>query len=193
MKHLVLFDFDGTITTRDSFFKYLKFISGKYFYLKMMLCLPYILMYFIKIISAQNLKEKILWQYLKYKEISILKSKSVLFIAYLENESIIKKSFIVMIEDYKKEGAEIAVVSASLDLWIDSFCEKHNLISICTMLNVVNDFYTGGFLTPNCNGKEKANRIRNQFRLEEYHKITAYGNSIGDKEMLDLANEKHIV
>ena len=193
MKHLVLFDFDGTITKGDSFFKYLKFISGKYFYLKMMLCLPYILMYFIKIMSAQNLKEKILWRYLKYKEISILKSKSVLFIAYLENQSIIKKSFIVMIEDYKKEGAEIAVVSASPDLWIDSFCEKHNLISICTKLEVVNDFYTGSFLLPNCNGKEKANRILQKFKVEEYEKITAYGNSSGDKEMLELAKEKHMV
>jgi phosphatidylglycerophosphatase C len=50
---------------------------------------------------------------------------------------------------------------------------------------------TGRFLTKNCSGKEKVRRIAERYDLESFDHIYAYGDTPGDKAMLDLADEKH--
>ena len=47
---------------------------------------------------------------------------------------------------------------------------------------------TGNFITKNCYGQEKVNRIKESYDLSKYDLIYAYGDSRGDKEMLELAN-----
>jgi phosphoserine phosphatase len=50
---------------------------------------------------------------------------------------------------------------------------------------------TGRFLTKNCYGQEKVNRIKELYpHREEYH-LTAYGDSNGDRELLAFADEAH--
>jgi phosphoserine phosphatase len=48
--------------------------------------------------------------------------------------------------------------------------------------------FTGRFATANCNGQEKVNRINSYLDLKQYKPVFAYGNSSGDKPMLDMAD-----
>jgi phosphoserine phosphatase len=50
---------------------------------------------------------------------------------------------------------------------------------------------TGRFLTRNCSGKEKVRRIEEQYDVKSFGYIYAYGDTPGDKAMLDLANERY--
>jgi phosphatidylglycerophosphatase C len=54
-------------------------------------------------------------------------------------------------------------------------------------LEVKNGVVTGKIDGKNCNGKEKAKRIKQAINLNEYDSIYAYGDSAGDKQMLALA------
>ena len=45
------------------------------------------------------------------------------------------------------------------------------------------------FATPNCYGPEKVRRIREVFPDRDNYHLTAFGDSRGDKEMLDYADQ----
>ncbi|MBK7669085.1 MAG: HAD-IB family phosphatase [Sphingobacteriaceae bacterium] len=91
------------------------------------------------------------------------------------------------------QGHVISIVSASLDIWIRPFCEKHGIDYLCTEIEYVNGISTGKLLTPNCNGAEKAVRIKQRYNLTDYSSIIAYGNSSGDKAMFDLTTQAILV
>jgi HAD superfamily phosphoserine phosphatase-like hydrolase len=85
----------------------------------------------------------------------------------------------------------VAVVSASAENWVKPWCDKHNLICIGTKLQVKDNQLTGKILGKNCHGPEKVCRIKENFNLSQFDEIIAYGDTAGDKEMLDMADLKH--
>ena len=50
---------------------------------------------------------------------------------------------------------------------------------------------TGRFLTKNCYGEEKVTRLLQLFPERTQYWLTAYGDSRGDFELLDFANESY--
>ena len=58
---------------------------------------------------------------------------------------------------------------------------------IATKLEVKNNNITGNFKTKNCYGEEKVTRIKKELDINKYNDIYAYGDSNGDKEMLNIA------
>jgi len=80
-------------------------------------------------------------------------------------------------------------VSASMQSWIQPWCDKNNIELLSTQLEFKDGKVTGRFLTKNCHGKEKENRIKELLHVEDYETIYAYGDSSGDTEMLALADK----
>jgi phosphoserine phosphatase len=58
---------------------------------------------------------------------------------------------------------------------------------IGTRLEIRDAKITGRIHGVNCNGVEKVNRIKQQFDLSGYDDIYAYGDTVGDKPMLQMA------
>jgi phosphoserine phosphatase len=61
---------------------------------------------------------------------------------------------------------------------------------VATEVEIQNNILTGRFRTPNCRGGEKVNRLKEHFDFSAIDYVYAYGNSRGDREMLELADEK---
>ena len=89
------------------------------------------------------------------------------------------------------EGAEVLIVSASIDNWVKPFFENQSIQVLGTQIEVVDGILTGRFLTKNCYGQEKVNRILTLYPHREDYHLTAYGDSRGDKELLAFADESH--
>jgi HAD superfamily hydrolase (TIGR01490 family) len=106
-------------------------------------------------------------------------------------DKILRKKAMEKITWHKNEGHKIVLVSASIDCWIRPWCEKNDLELLATKLEIKDGIVTGNLLTKNCYGQEKVNRIKEKYNLKEFDYIYAYGDSSGDKEMLQLANEKY--
>ncbi len=195
MKTLALFDFDGTITTKDTFPVFFKFTFGSfYFYLGFSLFLPLFFLYILKLYDAEKFKVKMLSFYLKGKNKTWLEEKGKEFIEQLTAKKIIKQEFIEKIKTFQAQGADVAVVSASPDVWVKAFCEKHKIICLSTQLAYTNNIFNGKLNGLNCNGPEKKQRILKHFDLTQYANIIAFGDSpSGDKEMMELATEKNWV
>lgn len=190
-KKIAFFDFDGTITTDDSLLKFIKFVVGdKRFLVGLISLSPMLVLYKLKIIPNYKAKEYLLSWYFKgmRKEIffEVARKYSLIHI-----DKILRPKAMERINWHKQQGHKIVVVSASIDCWIRPWCEKNNLELIATKLDISEENITGKFLTKNCYGQEKVNRIRKDYDLRNFDFIYAYGDSSGDKEMLALANEKY--
>lgn len=194
MKTLVLFDFDGTITSKDTFPLFFRYsFNNTQFLFGFIIHLHKYFLYKINIINAETLKLSILSYFLKGKSAHWIYEKGKSFIAYLENKQVIKLEFINKIIQFKNQNAEIYVVSASPDIWIKHFCEKYQIKYICTELEYSNQIFEGKLSTKNCNFIEKKNRILKEIPLSDYSQIIVYGDSNGDKEMMSLATSKNWV
>ena len=150
--------------------------------------IPSILAYLLKIMTNEKAKEKVLSFYFKgmtkeefYKTGNYYSTKRI--------SDIIMQDALQRIQWHKNKGHHVVIISASLKSWLHGWCEKQGLDLICTEMEVKNGVLTGRHDGKNCYGPEKLRRIKERFDLDKYY-IYAYGNSRGDREMLDLADEK---
>ena len=188
---IAFFDFDGTITKKDSTIKFIRYLVGDIkFFLGVFLLLPFIVLYKVKIISNNAIKQIIITYFFKGKDIIEFQKKSEYF-SLNEIDPIIRKKALDKIFWHKENGHTIVIVSASIDLWLKPWCEKNNIMLISTMLEIKDKTITGKTFKKNCHGPEKVKRIREEYDLADYSYIYAYGNSRGDYEMLDIAHESH--
>ena len=188
---IAFFDFDGTITKEDSTIKFIRYMVGDIkFFIGVFLLLPVIILYKVKIVSNNLIKQIIITYFFKGKDIIEFQKKSEYF-SLNQIDSIIRKKAMEKIYWHKENGHVIVIVSASIDLWLKPWCEKNNIAFISTMLEIKDKTITGKIFKKNCYGPEKVKRIRELYNLSDYKYIYAYGNSRGDHEMLDIADERH--
>lgn len=186
---LALFDFDGTITKRDSLIDFLIYLNGwPSFVYGIVFLSPTLLLWKLGQIETQKAKEA-LYQYFfegVYEDFLYEKGKN--FLPKLEQ--IINDAAMQKINLHQAAGDKVVVVTASSEPWVFPWCQKNKLELICSKLASKDGYLTGKIEGKNCSGTEKVIRIKQQYDLSQYSKIVAYGNSNGDNAMLDLADEK---
>jgi phosphatidylglycerophosphatase C len=190
VKKLVLFDFDGTITTKDTLIEFVLFYRGRLQYLFGMLMLaPILALYATKLIPNWKAKQHFLSRYFKGEKISDFNSTCLEFSTKVL-PSLVRPQAIEAIEEYRKQNATVAVVSASAENWVKPWCDKNGLICLATKLEVKDGTITGKLNGRNCYGDEKVCRVKETFNLSDYQEVIAFGDSSGDKEMLELATHR---
>ena len=186
---LTLFDFDGTITTDDSLIKFIRFVVGDLKTLWGMIVLsPMLITYKLKLIPNYKAKQYMLSYFFKdMDEQQFLKVAEEYSLKHIN--TILRPQAMEKITWHKEQGHKIVVVSASIECWLKPWCNKNSLDLIATKIEIKDGRVTGKFLSKNCYGIEKANRVKEVYNLHDYDYIYAYGDSRGDKELLELADE----
>ena len=184
---LALFDFDGTITKHDTLFEFIIFHKGLLtFLVGMIWLLPSLTLFKLKLVSGSAVKERVFRYFLKGMSFSSFEILCADF-TQLQLPKLIRPKALDKIKQHKNNGDRVVVVSASIQTWIQGWCNAQDIELIATQIEISNNTITGKLSSPNCNGIEKVTRIRNYLTLSDYNPIYAYGNSSGDKPMLDLA------
>lgn len=190
-KTLALFDFDGTITSKDSMFDFLKYASGKgTFYLKLFQSIPDFVLMLLKVNSNSLTKQKLLRRFLTHKPTTFWKNSAQHYAAN-ELNKIVKASALEALTMHQQKNHRVIIVSASAKLWLKDWCQSLNVELLATELETINGFYTGKILGQNCNQQEKVTRVKNLVNINDYAQIIAYGDSKGDIEMLSIATQAH--
>ena len=94
---------------------------------------------------------------------------------------------------HQQQGDHIVLVSASIDLYLVPICEFLNIELICTATEIKNGLLTGHYSSEDCSCEQKKLRILQQYNLEDYQYIYAYGNSEEDLDMLSLADHPYMM
>lgn len=186
---LVLFDFDGTITSKDTLVEFTRFyIGSRRYLLGLAMLTPVMALYAGRLIANWKAKQYFLARFFKGEEISQFNSRCLDFSTSVL-PSLIRPAALAAIDRYRKDGATLAVVSASAENWVKPWCDEHGVVCLATQLEVRNGRITGKLAGRNCYGDEKVCRIRERFPLGQFDEVIAYGDSRGDKEMLKLAHQ----
>jgi phosphatidylglycerophosphatase C len=187
-KRLILFDFDGTISRRDTMWEFIRFYHGNInFVIGMVVLMPVLALLAVKLIANWRAKEIVLSYFFKGENCHSFNAKADLFSKQIIPK-IVRKKALQEIQKYQKEGNTLVVVTASALNWIEPWCITNGLICLATRLEIIDDLITGKISGYNCYGSEKVKRIKEQFNLNLYSEIIAFGDSVGDLEMMKLAS-----
>lgn len=190
-KTLALFDFDGTLTRKDSLIEFIRFAQGDIPFAGGMIQLsPMLIAYKLKLIRNDKAKEKMISFFFKNTDEVKFRQLASEY-SLREIDKIVKRKALEKLVWHQKNNHRVVVVSASMECWLKPWCDKNNLELISTKLKFSNGAFTGKFVTKNCYGIEKVNRITDYLNLDDYDEVYAYGDSKGDKEMLELANHQY--
>ncbi|KNB62501.1 HAD-IB family hydrolase [Chryseobacterium sp. Hurlbut01] len=190
MKKLYCFDFDGTLTYKDTMFLYLKFYNSSKFRIQFVKHIPLFILLKLKLADAEKVKKSFIGSILKGQLQTKIEDKSKLFFEEYYPK-ILRENALDFIGNIDKENTDSLIVTASLDIWTKPFAEKLQMKLVATQAEFKNGIFTGNFIGKNCNGEEKLERIKTEINGAKYDKIIAFGDTSGDKPMLQWANEGH--
>jgi len=192
--NLVLFDLDGTITSKDTLFLFLAFTHGKAgMLLGLFKLAPYFALYALKQISPQRMKELLLGQfYAGWSNVNLKEAGERFVAAIISNPTIVRPEMLQILNHAVAQGHTVCIVSASPSIWVRPFAASFQVAYISTELAYdANGVFHGKIDGANMNGQHKAVAINGRYAIAEHQKVIAYGNSKGDAPMLALAHEPH--
>lgn len=184
---IAFFDFDGTITRRDTLFEIIRYQKGAIaLYTGMLLLSPILVLFRLKLLSSHSTKQFVLRWFFRGTPAAQFRTLCEAFCRH-RLPALLRPQALAAIQDHLAKGHLVAVVTASAQDWVAPWCATMGISCIATQLEVKDQQLTGNILGLNCNGDEKVCRIRAQYQLEQYENIYAYGDSNGDSAMLAIA------
>jgi phosphatidylglycerophosphatase C len=186
---LVAFDFDGTLTFRDSFIAFLAWRRGLVrFCLGFWRLIPATARYFADR-DRETLKCAMIREFLRGADLAAVEADARRFAA-LKSIDMLRPDALRAWRMWQARGARLVIVTASPEIVVAPFARglgAETVLGSRLAVDAANRI-TGALDGANCRGAEKAARLRQAFgddvRLE-----AAYGDSEGDREMLALAAE----
>jgi HAD superfamily hydrolase (TIGR01490 family) len=185
---LALFDFDGTLTSRDTFVDFHRFFWGSLRLLSA--CAETVLLGGLHGRLDRDFLKATLVAHLWKNVSQATYQASARRYAETRLEKVLIPQAMEVFLRHLERGHDVYVVTASMKDWIEPWASKYGVPVLGTELEVLEGKLTGRLATLNCRGPEKTVRIAAAVDLKKYGKIYAYGNSRGDLEMLELADEK---
>ena len=194
-KKIYCFDFDGTLTTSDTLLEFIKYAKGTSRFLMVFLMYsPLLVLMKLHLYPNWKAKQQIFAHL--FAGMRIEKFDALCRDFAEESQHLLRPKGITLMHEALVAGAQVFIVSASIDNWVRPFFDIRNLKGVQvlgTQIEVEDGKLTGRFKSNNCYGKEKVHRIAEvlkSFKRSEYE-IEAFGDSRGDKEMLAFADKGH--
>ena len=186
MKTIAFFDFDGTLYKKDSLIEFTKYSKGKInFYFGILKLAPYLIKMKLNLISNEKAKQKFIEYFYKDSDYANFKKKAREYALTKINLDLDSKMYSEFKRHLKNKN-DIYIVTASMPEWIEPWSNQFNVKVIGTNLEIIDNKITGNFISKNCFGIEKVNRIKAMLDLVNYQSIEVYGSGNGDVEMFNL-------
>jgi phosphatidylglycerophosphatase C len=184
---IVAFDFDGTLTIRDSFTEFLRWRAGPGGWAMGLLKLAPAVAAYARDRDRGRIKAASVREFLGGVSRETLAAEAEAFADQIWSR-FMRPDALACWNDWGAKGAHRVIVTASPTETVAPFARRlgaENLLGTALAFDQ-DDRITGDFVGPNCRGEEKVRRLRaaygDQVRIE-----AAYGDTSGDTEMLAMA------
>lgn len=187
------FDFDGTLTYRDTLLPFLIHITGfAPFVSGAAGALPDMVRFLFGRLDNQSAKESLLKQFVGGRCLSQLDYLGREF-AEQNLERMMRPAGISRLRWHQDQGHYCVLVSASLDVYLKHWSKSYGMDGlICSSLEADSrGVATGKLLGNNCRGLEKVRRLQELLGQRPVHEVYAYGDSTGDRELLSFADKPY--
>ncbi len=187
---LALFDFDGTITTREMLPDFLHYAVPKWrlrFWKPWML--PLVVAARAGWMSGSTLRAILAWVAFRGMPEAAYEAKALAFARdVLPRE--LRPGMMARIAKHKADGDTVVVVSGAYDAYLKHWCAAHGLDLIASTLEVRDGRLTGRYAGAQNVLAEKARRVRERYELAAYREVHAHGDTPEDAHLLALAQRR---
>ena len=194
---IAAFDFDGTLTQRDTLMPFLRRGLGWPRFLgALLLCAPWLAAFALRLIPNHVAKQKLLLATLKNRTLAEMDDWTSRWLAH-DFPGQLQSWTMARLAEHQQAGHCCVMVSASPDIYLKRVAKQLGFDALlCTDMAVVDGRLTGLMQTPNCHGEQKVVRLK-AWMIERFGERFgspteaviqyAYGDTAGDKPMLRLA------
>lgn len=189
-REIVAFDFDGTLSIRDSYTTFLRWRVGDAVWAATMVQLIPAMVRYLFDRDRGAIKAASVDLFLKGSTRKSIEAEAERF-ADSVFKSFMRPDALAKWEEWGKKGVHRVIVTASPETTIAPFARRlkaDNLIGTQFEFDS-EDKLTGRFVTPNCRREEKVRRIKEVYG-ENVRILAAYGDTSGDEQMIAAAEEK---
>lgn len=189
--NLALFDFDGTITTREMFRPFIEFaVSPRRRALGATLLAPMVLGYKLGWVSPNLMRRCAVHVALRGVSEAKVFALGAAF-AREELPGVLRTQALERIRWHREQGDRIVVVSGALDVYLSHWCREHGLELLCSRLESREGRLTGRYHGEQCVNAEKSRRVRAAYNLSSYPVVYAYGDTREDHDLLGIAQRRY--
>lgn len=186
------FDFDGTLTKKDTFLAFIEYAKGygKTFW-GFFLFSPILILMKLRLFPNWKAKQMVFSWF--FKGMNINEFNQICHEFADRNQCIIRTRGWDTIRKALANGEQVIIITASIENWVKPFFKEFgNQIKVeGTKIDVRINQITGQFLTQNCYGVEKTKRLKEVFPYRQAYELIAFGDSNGDRYLLNEADESH--
>lgn len=192
-KKVYAFDFDGTLTKKDTLLAFIRYAKGDgKTFLGALLFAPILLLMKLHLYPNWKAKQQVFSFFFKGMPIDEFNDLCKRFAN--DSRHLLRPGGQKVIRDALVEGSDVVIISASIENWVRPFFDEpwgEKIRTECTRIDVRNDIVTGKFLTKNCYGSEKLKRLQKLYPYRNTYELIAFGDTRGDKQLLEYADKRH--
>lgn len=185
---LALFDFDGTITTRETLPDFLQLATPprRLFWGKLLFAFP-VLAYRLGLLPVRMLRTWLIrYAFAGLSRVEI-ESAGRRFAGDVL-PGLIRADVQASIDAHRAAGDTVVVVSGGFDVYLTPWCAAQGIELLCSALEARGDRLSGRYAGAQCVGEEKARRVRARYDAGAYREIHAHGDTPEDHALLALAH-----
>ena len=189
MPDLALFDFDGTLTTRETFPAFMRYavvrprlLAGG------VLLAPVVFGYRRGWVAGNPTRASIVQMGLRGVDAERLRAQGAAF-ARDVLPGVLRPEAMARLAWHRQRGDRVVVVSGGLDVYLAPWCADQGVELLCSVLAERGGRITG-YAGLQCVGEEKVRRVRTLCDPQAYAAIHAYGDTHEDLAMLAMAHHR---
>ena len=187
-RDLALFDFDGTITTRETFPDFIRrAIPPRRRALGTAVFAPLLIGYKLKLVPVHALRTALVRYAFSRVPLAEVEAAGASLAADLL-PTLVRPAMQARIDWHRARGDTVVVVSGGFDVYLAPWCRAQGLDWICSSLEARDGVLTGRYAGAQCVADEKARRVRERYDLAGYRAVHAYGDTHEDHALLALAH-----
>ena len=189
---IAAFDFDGTLTTRDSLFRFISWRRRRAeVVLDLVKTLPLLALYSARVVGNETHKMALFARAFRDMPADAFERRACDF-ARSELPRMIRAEALERVRFHQERGDRVVLVSASPTDWIVPWAVSEGITEIIGNPAEVSDGrVTGRLAGANCYGPEKLRRLLALNPERESYTLFAYGDGRGDRELLAAANHRY--
>lgn len=186
---IVAFDFDGTLTIRDSFTDFLRWRAGPGAWALGLVKMAPAVAAYARDRDRGRIKAASVKEFLRGLTRAELEADAQRF-ADQVGDRFMRPDALACWDDWGRRGAHRVIVTASPETTVAPFARRLGADALLGTQIAFDDQdrVTGAFACANCRGEEKVLRLRAAYGAD-VRLTAAYGDTSGDTEMLAIADE----
>lgn len=188
--NLALFDFDGTLTTQETFAPFLRYaVPPLRRAWASVLLAPLVPLYRRGWMSGSTLRGTAARVALSGLDEARVREAGKRF-AHDIVPGWLRPEAVAALRAHRDAGDRVIVVSGGFELLVAPWCASEGVECLASRLDVREGRLTGRYLGAQCVGAEKANRVREQCDIAGFATIHAWGDTPEDDALLALASRR---